>query len=548
MVSLWYNKFIFFQGVSAHNPKPAQREAILYSIVSTAIVCGIQSVLIQVEADVCDGMPAFEMVGVLSSEVKEAKERIRAAIRNSGIRLAPKKITVNLYPADIRKSGTVFDLPIALAILAAYGRIPQEYLDDILFAGEIGLNGEIRSTQGVLPMVLAAQEAGKKVVCVPRENIREAQIVKGVTILPGDNLNQVTELIRAFFDGPEKFMENGLGNNDNNIEETGKKAQNADFDFASIHGQKILKRACEIAASGRHNMLMLGSPGAGKTMAARAMATILPPLTEEEALELARVYSVMGMFGQREMNFWQRPYRSPHHTISLAGMAGGGTIPKPGEISLAHKGVLFLDELTEFAKPVLETLRQPLEEQEIRLVRKSGTYFYPADVMLIGAMNPCNCGYFPDRNRCTCSKAMIERHLNKLSRPLIDRMDICVEVSRPRLKELTAKQPEECSAQIRSRVERTQRLQRERFAGTGILYNSRIPSSAVEEWCVMETEGETLMHESFERLKLTARGYYRVLRVARTIADMEGAKKIGHSHICESLLYRSIDRKVWDWE
>lgn len=517
----------------------------MYSIVSTAIVCGIRSVLIQVEADVCDGMPAFEMVGVLSSEVKEAKERIRAAIRNSGIRLAPKKITVNLYPADIRKSGTVFDLPIALAILAAYGRIPQEYLDNILFAGEISLNGEIRPTQGVLPMVLAAQEAGKKVVCVPRDNIREAQIVKGVTILPGDNLNQVTELIETFFDEPGTFM---AGRPDTNIEENGENAQNADSDFASIHGQKILKRACEIAASGRHNMLMLGSPGAGKTMAARAVSTILPPLTEEEALELARVYSVMGMFGQRETNFRQRPYRSPHHTISLAGMAGGGTVPKPGEISLAHKGVLFLDELTEFAKPVLEALRQPLEEQEIRLVRKSGTYFYPADIMLIAAMNPCNCGYFPDRNRCTCSSAMIERHLNKISRPLLDRMDICVEVSRPRLQELIAKQPEERSAQIRKRVQRTQHVQRERFAGTGILYNSRIPASAVENWCVMEPEGEELMHESFERLKLTARGYYRVLRVARTIADMEEAEKIGYSHICESLLYRSIDRKVWEWE
>lgn len=516
----------------------------MYSIVSTAIVCGIRSVLVQVEADVCDGMPAFEMVGVLSSEVKEAKERIRAAIRNSGIRLAPKKITVNLYPADIRKSGTVFDLPIALAILAAYGRIPQEYLDNILFAGEISLNGEIRPTEGVLPMVLAAQEAGKKVVCVPRENIREAQIVKGITILPGDNLNQVTELVRKFFENPQELMAKSL----TNIEENAEGLQEADFDFASIHGQRVLKRACEIAASGRHNMLMLGSPGAGKTMAAHAVSTILPPLTEEEALELAKVYSIAGMFAQREANFRQRPYRSPHHTISLAGMAGGGAMPKPGEISLAHKGVLFLDELTEFAKPVLEVLRQPLEEQEIRLVRRSGTYFYPADIMLIAAMNPCNCGYFPDRNRCTCSRAVIERHLNKISRPLLDRMDICVEVSRPLLEELTAKQPEESSAQIRSRVERTQLLQRKRFAGTDILYNSRIPSSAVEEWCVMEQEAEKLLHESFENLKLTVRGYYRVLRVARTIADLEEAEKIGYSHICESLLYRSIDRKVWDWE
>lgn len=516
----------------------------MYSIVSTAIVCGIRSVLVQVEADVCDGMPAFEMVGVLASEVKEAKERIRAAIRNSGIRLAPKKITVNLYPADIRKSGTVFDLPIALAILAAYGRIPQEYLDHILFAGEISLNGEIRPTAGILPMVLAAREAGKKVVCVPRENMAEAQVAKEVTILPGENLNQVIKLIQAFYEGDDDAGHNSL----NNIEETAPEPQNADFDFAFIHGQRVLKRACEIAASGRHNMLMLGSPGAGKTMAARAVSTILPPLTQEEALELAKVYSVMGMFGQRETNFRQRPYRSPHHTISIAGMAGGGVVPKPGEISLAHKGVLFLDELTEFRKPVLETLRQPLEEQEIRLVRGSGTYFYPADIMLIAAMNPCNCGYFPDRNRCTCSRAMIERHLNKISRPLLDRMDVCVEVSCPALKELTAKQPEESSAEIRSRVERTQRIQQERFRESGILYNSRIPASALEKWCVMEQEGEDFLHESYERLNLTARGYYRILRVARTIADMEQKEMIGYAHIRESLLYRSIDRKVWDWE
>lgn len=533
----------FFEACLPSFPKPAQREVFLYSIVSTAIVCGIRSILVQVEADVCDGMPAFDMVGVLSSEVKEAKERIRAAIRNSNIRLSPKKITVNLYPADIRKSGTVFDLPIALAILSAYGRIPREYLEGILFAGEISLNGEIRPTAGILPMVLAAREAGKRVVCVPRENIREAQVVKGITILPGDNLTQVTALLERFFREPQEYIPDNY-----NIEEILENTRNADFDFAYIHGQKVLKRACEIAASGRHNMLMLGSPGAGKTMAARAVATILPPLTEEEALELAKVYSVTGMFGQREMNFRERPYRSPHHTISLAGMAGGGSVPKPGEISLAHKGVLFLDELTEFKKPVLEVLRQPLEEREIRLVRECGTYFYPADIMLIAAMNPCSCGYFPDRNRCTCSRAMIERHLNKISRPLLDRMDLCVEVSRPALGELTAKQPEESSAEIRSRVERTQRIQQERFAGTGILYNSRIPASAIEKWCVMEADGQRILDDSFERLELTARGYYRVLRVARTIADMEGKEKICRTHICESLLYRSIDRKVWDWE
>ncbi len=278
------------------------------------------------------------------------------------------------------------------------------------------------------------------------------------------------------------------------------------------------------------------------------MATILPPLTQEEALELAKVYSVTGLFEQRKKNFRERPFRSPHHTVSLAGIAGGGVVPKPGELSLAHKGVLFLDELTEFQKPVLEVLRQPLEEREIRLVRRSGTYFYPADIMLIAAMNPCNCGYFPDRNRCTCSRAMIERHLNKISRPLLDRMDLCVEVRRPVLSELSAKQPEETSAEIRSRVEKTQRVQQQRFHGTEILYNSQIPVGAMEQWCSLEPEGEQLLKESFERLELTARGYYRIIRVARTIADMEGADQINRAHIQESILFRSIDRKVWNWE
>lgn len=513
----------------------------MYSIVSTAIVCGIQSVLVQVEADVSDGMPAFEMVGVLSSEVKEAKERVKAAFRNSGIKLAPKKITVNLYPADIRKTGTGFDLPIALAVLSAYGRVPKEYLEGILFAGELGLNGEVRPTAGILPMALAAREAGKHTVCVPKGNLREAGVVKGLAVLPAEGLNQVMGLVGEFHRAPFGFQ------GGNGLDGPGQGPEGmADWDFADIHGQKVLKRACEVAAAGRHNMLMMGAPGAGKTMAARATAAILPPLTEEEALELAKIYSVTGRFAQRERQFYARPFRSPHHTITAAGLAGGGAAPRPGELSLAHNGVLFLDELTEFKRPVLEVLRQPLEERLIRLVRGNGVFAYPADVMLIGALNPCACGYYPDRNKCVCSLASIKRHLNKLSRPFLDRIDLTVEVKRLPLSEILGKGGEEPSAVIRKRVQEVQDVQRDRFAGSGLLYNSQIPVSDMGKFCPMEHEAEKLLQDSFERLEMSARGYYRTLRVARTIADMGHSRQICKIHIMESLMYRGIDRKVWE--
>ncbi len=513
----------------------------MYRIVSTAIVCGIQSILVQVEADVCDGMPAFEMVGALSSEVKEARERVRAAFRNSGIRLAPKKITVNLYPADVRKTGTSFDLPIALAVLAAYGAVPEDYLEGILFAGEVSLNGEIRPTTGILPMALAAKEAGKQAVCIPIGNRGEAELAKGMAVLPAENLNQVIQMLETFHKDPEKAQ------NARAYERMGQgRHREGDCDFSGIHGQKVLKRACEVAAAGRHNMLLVGAPGAGKTMAARATATILPDLEEEEALELARIYSVSGRLGQREGQFFARPFRNPHHTISAAGLAGGGAVPKPGELSLAHKGVLFLDELTEFKREVLEVLRQPLEEKAIRISRSGGNFCFPADIMLIGAMNPCGCGYYPDRGACACTPAVIRRHLGKLSRPLLDRIDLTVEVKRLPLAELIGGGTEETSEAIRNRVQAVQKVQGKRFAGSGISYNSQIPVPYMEEFCPMEQDARKLLQDSFERLGLSARGYYRAIRVARTIADMDGCGQIRLVHLMESLMYWEIDRKAWE--
>lgn len=508
----------------------------MYSIVSTASVSGIESILVQVEADVCDGMPVFEMVGELSTEVRESKERIRAAIRNTGIRLAPKRITVNLYPADLRKSGTGFDLPIALAVLAAYGHISVSYLEETVFAGEVSLNGSIHSIEGVLPMAIAAREAGKKRICIPEANVKEAALVKDIAILPAKNLGQVIEMLQST--EASKFVYN-------NIEETGLEQTEGEYDFNKIKGQKVLKRVCEIAAAGRHNLLMLGPPGGGKTAAARAIPGILPELSEEEALELARIYSVSGLFGKRENNLKERPFCHPHHTISVAGMAGGGRIPKPGEISLAHNGVLFLDEMTEFQRAALEVLRQPLEEGKIHLVRNNGTYSYPADIMLVAAMNPCNCGYYPNRNKCTCTSAMIRRHLQKISRPLLDRIDLCVEVQKPGIQELTGQGKEEASYIIRQRIKEVQRIQTDRYRQNSIRYNSRIPTEQIEKLCPMEPEAGAMLAEAFESLELSVRGYYKIIRVARTIADLEGQEIIRCGHIAESLMYRNIDGRGW---
>lgn len=491
--------------------------------------------MIQVEADVSNGMPSFEMVGVLSSEVREAKERIRAAIRNAGYLLPPKRITVNLCPADVRKSGAGFDLPIALAVLCAHGIVPPQKPGHTLFVGEITLNGALRPVRGVLPMALAARQAGIRAFVLPVENAREAAFVKELAVYPAADLSSVIKHLNG-----QTLPEFTTIN----IEETASDLS-ADVDFSQISGQYTLRRACEIAASGMHNLLMVGPPGAGKTLAAQAIASILPPLNEEEMLELAGIYSVSGLFAERKKQLYRRPFRSPHNSVTKMALLGGGRIPRPGEISLAHKGILFLDELTEFDRPLLEQLRQPLEERQIRLVRQAGTYCYPAEFVLVAAMNACGCGNFPDREKCTCTPRQIRQHLGKISRPLLDRVDLTIEVPKVTMADLLRQNDNESSEQIRQRVIRAHEIQRRRFAGFQISGNSRMRAELLRRFCPMSEGARKCLAEAYEELDLSARAYHRLIRVARTIADLDACEEILERHMTEALLYRSMDEAAY---
>lgn len=508
-----------------------------FSTILSAAIAGLGVEFVRVEADVSNGLPVFHMVGYLSSEVKEAGERVRTAIKNSGFDYPAKRTVINLSPATLRKKGASFDLPIAVSILASLGQISPERMEKCLIIGELSLDGQVRKVPGILPIAIEAFENGITCCIVPRENETEGKLAAGMTVIGVDTLCDAV----AFLQGKTQARTDGKGAAE--LSETD--VCNAASDFSEIKGQENVKRAAEIAVAGGHNLLMVGPPGSGKSMTAKCIAGILPKPDIRESIEITKIYSVMGLLNEDKPLIQTRPFREVHHTATRAALIGGGGIPRPGEISLAHGGVLFLDELPEFRKSVLEVLRQPLEERKIQISRTHGNYAFPAGFMLVAAMNPCPCGYYPDMEKCTCTPAQIQKYLSRISHPFLDRIDLCVEASRIRYDDLTENHSGESSAVIRERVCRAREIQKERYKETDIKINAMLKSDDLKRFCVLGKEENELMERAYSVMGLTARAYHRVLKTARTIADMDGKRMISVKHLREALGYRMIDRKYW---